>query len=131
MLEFSLSAEFKVTSKTTPPPKSNFNHHSRFTTVSVKHYCSRHIWWKHFHFAEKGLETCCAVIFWDRTDRRLVQLQEMYPLLKTFFVPLIIFVFVFVQTFGYRVILGIFTSFRNTVVIDISGNRCTGNGWKF
>ena len=27
-------------------------------------------------FRRKCLKTCCAVISWDRTDRRLVQLQE-------------------------------------------------------
>ena len=46
------------------------------------------------------------------------------------FVPLIIFFShysMFTRTFGYRVILGIFTSFRN-IVINISANRFTGNG---
>ena len=28
-------------------------------------------------FRRKCLKTCCAVISWDRTDRRLVELQEM------------------------------------------------------
>ena len=31
------------------------------------------------------------------------------------------------QTFGYRVIIGIFTSFRNIVIIDISGNLYISN----
>ena len=32
---------------------------------------------------------------------------------------------------GIEWFLGIFTRFKNTVVIYISGNGCTGNGWKF
>ena len=34
---------------------------------------------KHFSFRRKCLETYCAVISWDRTDRRLVELQKMSP----------------------------------------------------
>ena len=30
-----------------------------------------------FSFRRKCLDTCCAVISWDRTDRRHAQLQEI------------------------------------------------------
>ena len=30
------------------------------------------------HFANNCLETCCAVVYWGRTDRRLVHLQNIH-----------------------------------------------------
>ena len=39
-------------------------------------YCSRHVW-RNTLVSSELFRTCRAVISWGRTDRRLVQLQEM------------------------------------------------------